>query len=125
MDGRYIMLSKDESFGYDLGIWYTINIFMSGSSFRVFVIKESEQPVMIFSDGVNDEDIKEGGIGLTTFKSRVVIDMVKMMPFGDLEKEEEEEEEEEQKELEEIKIKKAGSTPKMNKVYENDNSKKI
>jgi len=50
---------------------------------------------MIFSDGVNDEDIKEGGIGLTTFKSRVVIDMVKMMPFGDLEKEEEEEEEEE------------------------------
>jgi len=89
------MLSKDESFGYDLGIWYTINIFMSGSSFRVFVIKENEQPTMIFSDGINDEDIKEGGIGLTTFKSRVVIDMVKMMPFGDLEKEEEEEEEEE------------------------------
>ncbi len=65
---------------------------MVGPAFRIFVNIPDESPVQVFPDGVSDEDFKEGGIALTSFRTRAAFDGVTMKPIPDLPTEEKEEE---------------------------------
>lgn len=112
IDGRAITIGQDNNVGYEALKWHTVQIYMIGSTFRIFINVEDEQPKVAFEGGINDEDFKEGGIGLTTFRTRAAFDSVTMKPIGDIPTEEEEKEDKVSQEIEEIKIKESGGAKK-------------
>lgn len=67
---------------------------MVKSDFRVFLALPDEQPQQVFPEGISDEDFKEGGLALTTFRTRAAFDQVTFKPIADLPTEEKEEEDE-------------------------------
>ena len=97
---------------------------MVGATIRVFINKEDEQPKTAFEGGINDEDFKEGSIGLSTFRTRTAFDSVMIKPIGDMPTEVEEKDDKVSQEIEDIKIKEAGGSKK-SQLFENDNDKKM
>lgn len=97
---------------------------MVRSDFRVFLALPDEQPVQVFPEGISDEEFKEGGIALTTFRTRAAFDDVTFKPIRDLPTEENEEEDQVGQQIEAIKLKAAGGERKK-QVFQNENVKKM
>ena len=84
VNGKIHMISKVEGTGYAIGYWYKLMIYAAGSYFKIYFSIMGEAPLEPFPL-LQDEDLREGTIGLSTYMTNAGFDSLRIHPIGDLE----------------------------------------
>lgn len=119
--GRYHTVQKSMGNGYEIGKWYTVTIYASGNVIKTYFYETGKAYAEAFPT-IDDEDLKEGTIGFSTFMTPCAFDKLKFFPIGDLKVEEGEGDD--GPSTEDIPIKALAEVDK-SAVYANSNIKKL
>lgn len=82
INGKYSIISKNESIGYQIKQWHRVSIVMMDSIYTIYFSNVGEAPISIF-DAIENKDLPEGTIALSTYKTEAAFDNVKISPFTD------------------------------------------
>ena len=82
LDGRYTTIAKNDSIGYQSKQWQKLTVVMMETQLKIYFSNVGEAPVQVF-EAVENKDLADGTIALTTFKTEAAFDNVKMSPMTD------------------------------------------
>lgn len=82
IDGKYSVLAKNFSVGYQMKQWHKVTIVMMGSLYKIYFSNSGEAPAQVF-ETIENSDILEGTIALATFRTEAAFDNIKMSPLTD------------------------------------------
>ena len=80
--GKFTVLQKVDDRGYEAFKWYQVKLYVAGSQIKVFFNEAEAASEEAMS--VEDEELKEGTIGFSTFRTPCGFDKIKIHPLGDL-----------------------------------------
>ena len=83
VDENYFLLTINETLGYDVNIPFLVLLTMNNDKINAFITKggQFDTLIKVFEKDVIDSDIKFGGIGLSTFKTRAYFEDISMEPM--------------------------------------------
>ena len=82
LDGRYSTIAKNDSIGYEVRQWQKLTVVMMETQLKIYFSNVGEAPVQVF-EAIENKDLADGTIALTTFKTEAAFDNVKMSPMTD------------------------------------------
>ena len=81
IDGKYSTIAKNDSIGYQIRQWHKVTIVMMETLIKIYFSNVGEAPIQVFE--IENKDLLDGTIALSTFKTAAAFDNVKMSPLTD------------------------------------------
>jgi len=87
INNQFLLVSSNPSLGYEKEKWMKIILTLQDKRFNAFITEPSslDNLIKVWEDDVSDTDIKYGFMGISTYKTKAIIDEVILSPFDSAE----------------------------------------
>jgi hypothetical protein len=85
---KFTLVSSNPTMGYKKNEWFKIILTIEVDKFNAFVTENSSQDniIKVFAHGATDSAIKNGMVGISTYKTKIIVDEISLSPFDNLDK---------------------------------------
>jgi len=86
VNNQYILVAVNPFLGYKKNVWMRLSLILKGDKFNAFISEDfsPDNVIKVFDKNVVDSDLKFGNMGISSFKTALVLEEIILSPFDNL-----------------------------------------